>query len=160
MEYLAEIFKIKGRINTVLEFGTGNYSTGLLIANSDKCISIEMQSADWYERVVGRFSDSKNWEHHLCVGPMKWTDINLPDNIGFGFVDGHGESRPECVNYLMEKKCPIIVSHDTEEPGYGWLRISDNKAYDKIIFRKYENWTTLWTTDMAVYDHFVREKIS
>lgn len=158
-EYLAEVFKIKGEIATVLEFGTGNYSTGLMIENSEKCISIEMQSAVWYEKMVGRFSGSKNWERHLSIGPMKWMGIDLPDTIDLGFVDGHGESRPECINYLMAKGCPIIICHDTEEPGYGWDRVKHDKAYRQIVFKKHDNWTTLWTTDVTVHDHFVREKI-
>jgi hypothetical protein len=158
-EYLREIFAFKGRLPLVLEFGTGHYSTGLLIGNSDKCISIEMQSADWHGRMLEKFSKSENWEPYLSIGPMKWTGIVLPETIHLGFVDGHGESRPECINYLMGKGCPIIVSHDTEEPGYGWGRVNENNSYMKIVFSKHPNWTTLWTTDALLFDHFTGKKI-
>lgn len=159
IEYLNEIFKVKNNIETTVEYGTGNYSTGLLIDNSELCISIEMQSEDWYNKIVDKFSDKKNWIHYLKLGPMEWTNLQFPNKIDLGFVDGHGGSRPECINFLMSKNCPIIVSHDTEEPGYGWNRVNENNQYKKIIFTKYKNWTTLWTTDDEVYQHFSQNNI-
>ena len=159
LEYLNEIFKLKGKINSTIEYGTGNYSTGLLIENSLNCISIEMQSEDWYNQMVEKFGNKNNWKHFLKLGPMTWTEIEFPNSIDFGFVDGHGGSRPECINFLMSKNCPIIVSHDTEEPGYGWNRVIENNSYKKMVFKKSKNWTTIWTTDDEVYEYFKSNNI-
>lgn len=159
LEYLSEIFKIKGKVNSIIEFGTGNYSTRLLIENSNKCISIEMQSEDWFNQMIEKFLERKNWTPYLKLGPMEWTDLDLTECFDIGFVDGHGGSRPECINFLMRKGCPIILSHDTEEPGYGWSRVIENNEYRKIIFKKYKNWTTLWTTDDDVYNYFIEKDI-
>ena len=150
LEYLIEIFKVKGKVNSILEFGMGNYSTTLLIESSNKCISIEMQQEGWYNQMVDKFSDKHNWEPYLRLGPMEWENVELLEYFDFGFVDGHGETRPECINFLMNKRCPIIVTHDTEEPYYGWERVSENNDYKKIVFKKYQNWTTLWTIDDEV----------
>jgi hypothetical protein len=154
MEYLLEIFKKKGKLKNVVEFGTGNYSTKILIENSENALSIEMQSEDWYEKIVTNFKNNKNWTHELKLGPMSWVDVKFPDFIDLGFVDGHGESRPECINFLMQQKCPVIVTHDTEEPGYGWERVESNDLYNKLTFKKYTNWTTIWSLDIELINFF------
>jgi hypothetical protein len=159
LEYIQEIFNFKGRLNTVVEFGMGNYSTGLLIENADNIISIEMQSDEWYNKMVENFSIKENWKHYSLIGPFEFTKINYPEQIDLSFVDGHGGSRPECINYLMDKNCPIIVSHDTEEPGYRWNLVNDNNSYKRIDFKKYTNWTSIWTTDYDLYNNFISKNI-
>jgi len=159
LEYLQGIFNSKGRLKNVVEFGMGNYSTGLLIKNADNVISIEMQSDEWYEKMVENFRDEKSWTHHKLIGPFEFTKIKYPDRIDLSFVDGHGDSRPECINYLMDKNCPIIVSHDTEEPGYRWGKVNNNISYKRIDFKKHTNWTSLWTTDDDLYNYFISKNI-
>jgi hypothetical protein len=51
----------------------------------------------------------------------------------------------------MGKGVPYIVSHDTEEKGYGWERVLNNREYHKLTMRDFNNWTTLWTTDTQVF---------
>ena len=53
---------------------------------------------------------------------------------------------------MMDLKCPIILSHDTEEPGYNWHRVNTDNEYKKIDFKKYKNWTTLWTNDNSLFE--------
>lgn len=145
-DYIRQILEIKS-IETILEFGMGHYSTGMLISGAGKTVSIEMQSKEWYDKIVENFGHSPKWEHHLALGPMTWTQLKLPQKIDFGFVDGHGDSRPDCINFLMGISCPIILAHDTEYPGYCWNRIMDNPLYKRLDFKRHSNWTSLWTMD-------------
>jgi predicted O-methyltransferase YrrM len=151
IEFIKEIFKLKGILNKVVEFGTGNYSTQTLIENSNEVISIEMQSKEWYEEMKNKFEKAQNWKIIESIGPYTYENLDLYDNTDFCFVDGHGDSRPECINMMISKKCPIIMSHDTEEEGYGWKRVISDDYYS-ITFKKYKNWTTLWTLDINLYN--------
>jgi hypothetical protein len=152
LEYLQEAFKFKGKLNNVIEFGMGNYSTKLLIDNANNITSIEMQSEEWYEKIVSQFGNIKNWNHHKLIGPFEFKNIKY-GYFDMAFVDGHGESRPECINLMLDIECPIIFAHDTEENGYGWDRVRENKDYNKITFKKHQNFTTLWTKDHALFNH-------
>jgi hypothetical protein len=111
-----------------------------------------MQSDDWYDKMVSEFGNEKNWKHYKMIGPYEFQKMTY-EYYDMSFVDGHGSSRPECINLMMSKNCPIIFSHDTEEPGYGWTRVGGNKEYFRLEFKKYQNWTTMWTTDISVYEH-------
>lgn len=155
LEYLSYIFDVKGKLKNIVEFGMGNFSTKLLIQNGENVTSIEMQSEDWYENMKKKFSQNENWKHYKSIGPFTYTSISFPDHIDMAFVDGHGDSRPECINFMMERGCPIIISHDTEEPGYRWNLVKNNQNYKKIQFTKYVNWTTVWTTDDVVYNYLL-----
>jgi hypothetical protein len=159
LEYLQEIFNFKGKIETIIEFGMGNFSTKLLIENGINVTSIEMQYEDWYNKMVSKFSNNKNWTPHKLIGPYEFMNITYPEKVDFVFVDGHGGTRPECINFMMEKNCPIIIAHDTETPSYGWDRVKNDISHKKIHFKKHENWTTLWTTDEKLYNHFIDKNI-
>jgi hypothetical protein len=160
LEYISEVFEFKKRLNNIVEYGMGNYSTGLLIDNTDNLISIEMQSTEWYDKMVNDFGDRKNWKHYSLIGPLEFLKLDHPKLIDLAFVDGHGESRPECINFLMDRNCPIIIAHDTEESGYGWGRVYSDNNYKVIVFKKYRNWTTIWTTDDELYKNFIDKKIN
>lgn len=151
-EYLKAVIDFKKKFSNVVEYGMGYFSTGLLIENSHKSISIEMQSLDWYNKMVKEYGQNKKWTPHFKQGPMEFLKIEYDEFIDFAFVDGHGDSRPECINFMMDKKCPIIMSHDTETASYGWNRVLKNN-YKKLDFTKYQNWTTLWTLDKELYDY-------
>lgn len=150
LEYINSVFEFKGRLKNIVEFGMGNYSTELLINNADNVISIEMQSSEWYNNMNDKFKESKNWTSHELIGPFEFKNIQYPNSIDMSFVDGHGDSRPDCINFMMDKGCPIILSHDTEESGYQWYRVQENENYKKLEFKKYPNWTTIWTSDMEL----------
>ena len=152
LKYLNDIFNIKGKLKNIVEFGTGYYSTELLINNGLDVMSIEMQSEEWYNSVKNKFSYYKNWKCYNLIGAFEFNNIEYPENIDMSFVDGHGDSRPECINMMMEKNCPIIVAHDTEEPGYRWDKVKNDLGYDKLDFKEYVNWTTLWTKDKYLLD--------
>jgi hypothetical protein len=154
-EYLKKIFEYTGKLNNVLEFGMGNYSTEVLINNAEKVTSIEMQHQEWYNMMVDKFKEAKNWNSYLLLGPHEYLKLEYNEGIDLAFVDGHGETRPECINLMVEKNCPIIVSHDTEASMYGWDRVKA-EGYNKIDFKKHPNWTTLWTKDQGLYE-FIKD---
>jgi len=158
IEFLEFIFKHKGKLNKIIEFGSGLFSTDFFIKNGKKVISIEMQSENWFNQVKSKFINENHWTIHFSIGPFNFVNLKFYDETDFCFVDGHGDSRPECINFMMEKNCPIIVSHDTEEPSYGWTRVKNEKNYKSLTFKKYKNWTTIWTTDEELY-LFLKEKI-
>lgn len=149
LDPLKKIINLIEKPELTIEFGMGNYSTEFLLSNSEKLISIEMQSEDWYNKMIERFNDNKSWEHHLLLGPYTFKNITYP-KCDLSFVDGHGDTRPECINMLMDLGCSVIVSHDTEEPGYGWDRINNNN-YKRIDFKEHPNWTSLWTNNDNLY---------
>ncbi len=116
-----------------------------------------MQSENWFNEVVNKFKQNKNWEYHCSIGSKTFLTLSYPDKIDFSFVDGHGDSRPECINFMMDKGCPIIVAHDTEEGSYGWNRVRTNNGYKKIDYKKHKNWTTLWTNNDELFNHLNNE---
>ena len=157
-EYLEEIFKIKGKVGTILEFGMGDFSSGLLIENGNKVVSIEMQNKSWYDKITNNFSDRDNWTGILSLGPHSYRTITLPEKVDLAFVDGHGKSRFDCINDMMDRNCAIIVAHDTQQPTYHWDRVREEKKYKKVTFKKYSVWTTMWTTDGELYDKIKDKK--
>ena len=61
-------------------------------------------------------------------------------------MDGHRESRPECINFLMSKGCRVIVAHDTEHRNYGWGRVKD-VGYRRIDYKERTPWATVWVKE-------------
>ena len=147
IHYIKKIYSIIEKPRFVVEFGCGDFSTGFLIKNSKNGVSIEMQSLEWYNRIKSQFKDCENWQFLEAIGPWNFLDFEFPEKIDLAFVDGHGDSRPECVNLMMDKQCPVIISHDTEEPYYRWELVNVNKGYERIDSKIYTPHTTLWTTN-------------
>jgi prepilin-type processing-associated H-X9-DG protein len=152
LDLLRAIFKFTGKQKNVVEFGMGNFSTELLLENSTNLISIEMQSEDWYEKMFEKFKNKPNWRSLKLIGPLQFMSCDFK-NTNLAFVDGHGESRPECVNLMFNNNVPVVIAHDTEMGSYGWSRVKELPDYKKFIFKKHENWTTVWTTNIALCEH-------
>jgi hypothetical protein len=142
---LEKIFSVMDKPKTVLEFGMGNFSTQFFIEKSENTISIEMQSEEWYNDMFKKFSSNSNWSPHLYLGPETFMGFKFT-SVDLCFVDGHGETRPECVNHMMNLNCPIIIAHDTETSSYGWDRVNENH-YKRYDYKKLDVWTTVWTTN-------------
>lgn len=152
LDLLGEIFNFTGPLKNAVEFGMGDYSTGFLLNRNENLISIEMQYDYWYNKMVETFGNYSDWTPVLSIGPNKVFDLKYPENIDFCFVDGHGDSRPECINFMLDKKCPIIVAHDTERDSYGWERVKETD-YLSFTLKKYKNWTTIWTNNVELHNH-------
>ena len=108
-----------------------------------------MQSEEWFEKIkILPSSDVR-----LMLGYQNYDYITkIGEKFDMVFVDGHGSTRPECINESIKLKIPYIVAHDTEEASYGWNRVYDSTDYKQYNYKKYKNWTTLWTTDQSFYD--------
>ncbi len=157
-EYLEEIFKIKGKLNTIIEFGMGDFSSGLLVENGKNVVSIEMQNKSWYDKISNKFSKMDNWEGILSLGPHTYKTLELPKKVDLAFVDGHGSSRFDCINDMMDIGCKTIVAHDTQQPTYYWDRVKVNEEYKKLTFKKHSVWTSMWTKDTELYEKIKNKK--
>ena len=129
-----------GGIKTVLEFGCGVYSTSTFISAGCELTSVEMQSEKWYELVKQMHPQA---DIRLALGPFAWQSLEYKPRYDMIFVDGHGDSRPDCMEWA-KARTDIIVAHDTEHPYYQWDRANMSgfrkEVYDAIIPH-----TTLWT---------------
>ena len=153
---LAELIN-KFKIQNVLEFGAGNYSTGLFVENCSKVLSIEMQNIEWFEKVKEKFID--NIDSGLltikCIldydGLSSIEYLNTIPNNKFDmvFIDGAGESRYNCANYA-KSITDIIVCHDTEYPGYHWENIIIDGSWIWIDIKIYDTWTSVMTKNKKV----------
>jgi hypothetical protein len=151
LPFLEKIFSLIEKPNLVIEFGMGNYSTEFFIKNSNKVESIEMQSKEWYDNMYEKFKVHTNWSPFMFIGPDEYKKhIFLKPDLCF--VDGHGDSRPECVNLMIDLGCPIIIAHDTETESYGWGRV-DLKNYKKYDFKKFDVWSSVWTINENIINN-------
>lgn len=129
-------------IKTVLEFGCGEFSTSFFIQHASYVTAIEMQSEDWYKRVK---KAHPSVDLRLALGPFKWKEQPLMSHYDLIFVDGHGDSRPECINWAQDRT-DIIVAHDTEHPYYRW-ELVDVKGFTKHVYDELSPTTTVWVRE-------------
>lgn len=123
----------------VLEFGCGLFSTKFFIEHGCELTSVEMQNEDWMRKVHDVFPGA---DIRLALGPDAWRGLDLDGRFDLIFVDGHGDSRPECMEWAKEHT-DLIVAHDTEHPYYGWDR-ADMAGFIKTEYKDMPPWTTVW----------------
>lgn len=128
-----------GGIKRVLEFGCGLYSTPLFRDRGCEVTAIEMQHEEWFDRVREACPEA---DIRLALGPIAWIREALADRYDLIFVDGHGDSRPECLEWAKER-ADLIVAHDTEHPYYCWHR-ADMSGFTATVHRDNPPWTTVW----------------
>ena len=133
-----QLFKYND-IKTVLEFGCGLYSTKFFKDMGCSLTSIEMQHEAWRDRVLGLLPDA---DIRLALGAMEWQKLPLKDRYDLIFVDGHADSRPECLMWAKDHT-DLIVAHDTEHNYYMWDR-ADMSGFDKTVHDELSPWTTVW----------------
>lgn len=132
---------------SVVEFGMGLYSTPFFLVNCCNVVSIEMQDIVWYDKVTQKLGQNQNWKTYLALGPDTWKQIALPEKFCLAFVDGHIDSRTDCVNAMFNRQIPYIVAHDTECNVYHWQKIKQPNNYRKLIFDNKGSQTTLWVRE-------------
>jgi hypothetical protein len=149
LNLMTKVFQYKN-IETALEFGMGNFSTNFLIENTkSKVTSIEMQYEEWFNDIYSKFSINPKWNGILSLGPNDFQNLKYESKYDFVLVDGHGDTRPECVNF-SSNFCDTIIAHDTEaEHVYGWSRVNLPNFYT-LEDRNQEPWTKVWTKDEAL----------
>ena len=150
---LEEIFKLK-KINTVLEFGCGDYSTDFFVNNCEHVTSVEMQNQGWFDKISEKNKDNPKWRGILALGPREFEKLKF-EKIDLCFVDGHGDSRPEQINRI-QPHTDIIVAHDTETYTYHWERIMFFKTMYKFEYKKTNPYTTIWATDKEFIEELSR----
>lgn len=129
----------KYQIKSVLEFGCGMFSTAMFVNAGCKVTSIEMQNQSWFDKVKAELPDV---DLRLALGPYEWEKEALEPRYDLIFVDGHGDSRPECLMWAKDHT-DLIVAHDTEHPYYGWDR-ADMGGFSVSVHRDLSPWTTVW----------------
>ena len=148
-----KIFSVK-KISKILEFGLGFGSTPFLLDNCDHLTSIEMQSKDWYDKVYSELIHKKNWRSYLALGPFEFKNIDaINETYDLVFVDGHGDSRPEIINYFFGK-CNTIITHDFETPGYRWNLIDQPEDYSRFVYTSLDPHTAVFTKDNDIKNIF------
>jgi hypothetical protein len=156
LNLMGKIFEFKD-IKTSLEFGMGNFSTQFLINNTkDKVTSIEMQFQNWFDEINTKFSQNDKWKGILSIGSHNVFDLKYEKKYDLVLVDGHVETRPECVNF-SSSFCDTIVAHDTEaENVYGWSRVNLSEFYT-FEDRSNRPWTKVWSKDKSLIEFLKKE---
>jgi predicted O-methyltransferase YrrM len=129
-----------GGIKTVLEFGCGMYSTKAFLDAGCELTSIEMQSESWFSLAQSLYPGH---DIRLALGAYEWQTLDLKPRYDLIFVDGHGDSRPDCMEWA-KYHTDLIVAHDTEHPYYKWDR-ADMSGFNKEVFSAVIPHTTVWT---------------
>jgi hypothetical protein len=132
------------KIKDVLEFGCGLFSTQAFVARGCNVTSIEMQHREWFDKIKDAIPSV---DIRLALGPQTWRDEPLKDRYDLIFVDGHGDSRPDCLMWAKDR-ADIIVAHDTEHDYYDWAR-ADMSGFDVKLFDDLSPTTTVWTRKAA-----------
>jgi protein-L-isoaspartate O-methyltransferase len=129
----------RGNVRKVLEFGCGLFSTKCFSDAGCDVTAIEMQDEDWYRRVRQALPTVKM---HLALGPMAWKGIPLDERYDLIFVDGHRDSRPDCLMWAKDHT-DLIVAHDTEHHYYQWNR-ADMSGFKHRLHAELSPTTTVW----------------
>lgn len=130
------------QIKDVLEFGCGLFSTKFFHDQKCNVTSIEMQHEHWRDTVKKSLPDA---DIRLALGPETWRELKLKPRYDFIFVDGHGDSRPECMVWAKDRT-NLIAAHDTEHPYYMWDR-ADMSGFTKYEYKDLSPWTTVWVKE-------------
>lgn len=132
------LFK-KYKIKNVLEFGCGMFSTKKFVDEGCTVTSVEMQNKSWFDKV---HKELPSVDLILSLGPYEWEELQFKPRYDLIFVDGHRDSRPECLVWAKDHT-DLIVAHDTEHPAYGWGR-ADMSGFKVTVHKEMSPWTTVW----------------
>jgi len=150
-------------IKSVLELGVGYYSTKLFLERCKNVISIESDSQEWFDKMSDFYKEYKNWKHLFLKQLSEIKEIlNTHKKFDLIFVDG-SEFRAEETNVSFEF-ADVIIGHDTQ----WWFRDRYNvpSNYKQIDFKFFpieyghnagydeRPWTTLFTNNESVFNHF------
>ena len=144
-------------IDSVFEYGCGRFSTPFFASNSKAVVSVEMQDVAWYTTMSEELKSYPNLTLMESLGAWPALELYraLDRRWDLVFVDGHADSRWNCIN-LATLNCDIIVAHDTESPGYGWSHVLLPPNYVEIRFKEHHPWTSVWTCNKLLKSHFAK----
>jgi hypothetical protein len=137
----------------IVEFGMGLYSTPLFAKFAESLVSFEMQSEEWYAKVVEGIRPQKDsvvlWK---TIGPT--LAIETFDNIvklkgipDYVFVDGHGDTRHICIQHALDAGVTTIVFHDSEQECYQYENVVLPKGFTRLDVMDYLPWTSIITNN-------------
>jgi len=140
-------------IKTVLEFGTGNFSTDFFIDKVEHLTSIEQQRHNYFQQYEKKFGDRKDFDLKCMMGPGLGADWlrDYDGQFDLIFVDGDAVGRPLAINQAFNKTS-IIVAHDTESGIYDWESVEVPEGWQVIEFKEKVPWTTVWTNNSEVVE--------
>lgn len=147
----------KANPQIVFEFGPGLYSTQMFVNHCKRIVSVEMQSAEWYETVRKRYDGAPGFSLVLMLDPWLGCDLlrGIDTRFDLVFVDGHGHSRERQV-IEGYSKATSIIAHDTEAVCYGWGRLPLPAGWYGVEVREHIPWTTFLTQDKNLYEWALR----
>lgn len=145
-------------IESVFEFGSGFGSTPLFIERCKHVHSIEMQNDDWFHRVNEKFKECSGFTYEKAIGPRIGIDIfkNTGRNYDLVFVDGHGDTRWDCINKSFDRT-NIIVTHDTNVPSYKWNLIEIPTGWEVYEYKKIIPYTKIFYTNATEIHSVIQE---
>ena len=159
MEFIEEFKPRK-----VLEIGSGMFSTNLFLKYCGKIKSIEVANKIWFNflRKNLRLDERIN---HVFVDDYKIAINNILGTYKLIFIDCCNP-RHQIINHCF-KHSKTIICHDTQLHWTKKIKIPEE--FEEIKFTqypvKYKNhrrdafadrpWTTLFTADEKVYNHFM-----
>lgn len=153
LEVLIEHYNVK----SVLEMGIGigstptffQYDLELVTWESEqKWIDTAKKYVDNYETKKHKIESVQKENYGARVKSVEVDEFNLI------FIDAHDRIR--AINNTFGK-CDIIVSHDCEEPSYGWKDIVHSPDYEFIEVRGIVPWTWVWIKKSVCTDEIVQK---
>lgn len=145
IEYLTEIIDKFG-VKDVVEFGCGDYSTALFVSKCASVLSIEMQNAEWFEKVMSQYIDVESFRALYMPGPVEaceYVTTQTP-RVDLVFVDGHPE-RWRQVNAAFHVTDTIVV-HDSEASyDYHWDLVNLPRGWKWVELYRYIPRTSIIT---------------
>jgi predicted O-methyltransferase YrrM len=144
-------------IKSVFEFGSGLGSTPIFVKGCESVHSVEMQNESWFIKVQDELGTYENFKYEMMLGADDSIEyfIGLNKKYDMVFVDGHGLTRPECINAAFDKT-DIVVTHDTNVPSYNWQRIELPEGWSRIDY-KVIPWTTVFHKDTVDISELKKE---
>jgi hypothetical protein len=145
-------------IASVIEFGSGVFSTQLFASKCQRFTSIESGDGSWFTYLQKRYAN-RTWELKMAATEaLALAEVKPCDLM---FVDGHFR---EAITLKAFTVCPLIVCHDSQ---YGWtFRIKVPPEFGRIDFTKFPTmypnheldvlddrpWTTVFASDKRIID--------
>jgi len=125
------------KINSVLEFGLGEYSTPFFAGRSQLVVSIEQESKEWFDKTRVKIN-SPNWHPVFQQDPeavFKYFD-DKGMRFDLVFSDGLAQTRCLVANMAMKRNTPVVVLHDAEKIWYyQWNLLNIPNNYSRFDFR-------------------------
>ena len=127
-------------VNTVLEFGLGEYSTRFFASHCQAVTSVEQNSKEWYEKIKREVESPKSqfvFEPDPAVVFEQFDANNQkPDLV---FSDGSDLTRHTVANLAMKRDIRFVVLHDVEKIWYYcWNLLNIPSNYRRFDFRSRE----------------------